>query len=372
MTEDFKGKAQLDRFIESLRADKKSGHTIKAYEKGVKLLLTKVDKEAAEITADDLEKCKFYMATEKGYNPNSMAQRITSWKVFFKFLGMNTAEKIKFPKKGKRLPEVLSEDEVKRILITAKKDPMAYAVISLLYYAGLRRSEITKLTLQDIDFEQQMLKIRSGKGNKDGNVFLTPEAVNILKEYLEYREKYVEVPKDKEGMLFVSRQKREITQNNEKVHDGMVEWFVKKYSAKAEIKKKVHPHMFRHSIATHMLNHGASLLHIQRHLRHSDINSTLIYVHLADGEAKKVCNATIPSLFDVKKKTEPIIKEQVLPTMKSNIQVLTNQKKLDLLEQRLLNGEIPADIYRELKEKYADKTHSENLHQKKADTSYIM
>jgi len=62
----------------------------------------------------------------------------------------------------------------------------------------------------------------------------------------------------------------------------------------------------------------------------------------------------------------------VLPTMKSNIQVLTNQKKLDLLEQRLLNGEIPADIYRELKEKYADKTHSENLHQKKADTSYIM
>jgi len=133
MTEDFKGKAQLDRFIESLRADKKSGHTIKAYEKGVKLLLTKVDKEAAEITADDLEKCKFYMATEKGYNPNSMAQRITSWKVFFKFLGMNTAEKIKFPKKGKRLPEVLSEDEVKRILITAKKDPMAYAVISLLY-----------------------------------------------------------------------------------------------------------------------------------------------------------------------------------------------------------------------------------------------
>lgn len=368
----MKGQKELDRFIESLRADKKSEHTIKAYDKNVTLLLTKIGKEPVETTADDLEKCKFYIATEKQFNPNSMAQCITSWKVFFKFLGIDTAEKIKFPRKGKRLPEVLSEDEVKQILITAKKDLMAYAVISLLYYAGLRRSEVTKLTLQDIDFEEQTLKVRNGKGNKDGKVFLTPEAVNILKEYLEYREKYVEVSKDKKDMLFVSRQKRERTQDNEKVHDGMVEWFVKKYSAKAGIKKKVHPHMFRHSIATHMLNHGASLLHIQRHLRHSDMNSTLIYVHLADEEAKKVCNATIPSLFDVNKKTEPIIKEQVLLTVKPNIQALTNQEKINLLEQRLLNGEMPTDIYRELKEKYVDKTQPETLHQKKADTSYIM
>jgi len=361
----LKGQAELDRFIESLRADKKSECTVAGYERGVRLLLTKVGKEPAEMTADDLEKCKFYMATEKGYSPNTMAQCITSWKVFFKFLGMDTAEKIIFPKKRKRLPEVLSEDEVKRILLVAKEDPMACAVIALLYYTGLRRNEVLNLDVQDIDLKEQIVNVRGGKGNKDGKVFLKKEAMDILKEYLKYREKYLEKPEKKNDRLFISRQ------GIKRTHHNMIVWIVKKHAIKAMIKKNVHPHMFRHSIATHMLNHGASLLHIQRHLRHSNVNSTLVYTHLADEEAKKVCNATIPSLFDVNKKAEPITEEQILPTVKSDIQALTKQEKLNLLEQRLLDGELPADIYRELKKKYTDETLKPSL-QKKDELSYIM
>lgn len=328
----MKGQQDLDRFVESLRADKKSENTIKNYKIWIEQMLQSVSKEPKDITKEDLNIYKHSMA--KNLYNTSMIAHIAAIKSFFEFLGLDTATKLKYPKRPEHLPVVLSENEIARILSKARDEsPMDYAIISSLYYGGLRISEVVNLNIEDIDFEKEAVKIRQGKGKKDGIVCFHKDAIKAIKAYLPYRT----TPLDKTTAFFVQSKRQRIGRD-------YVWRAVKKYAVKAGINKRVHPHVFRHSLATHMIENGAGLLEVKEQLRHKSISATVVYTHITKERIRRVYNNTVHSF----------IEERVAEA--KELQMLTLEQRLDTLETRFLKGEIPADIYRELKEKYIGNT----------------
>ena len=344
MTElDFKGKAELNRFIENLRADKKSEHTVYCYERFVIQMLKQINKEPKDITLDDLNNYKIYMSKDKHYSKESLITHIGCIKTFFKALDLNTTNKLKSPKKPKHLTEVLTEDEVKAILEKAKNtDPMDYALTSVMYYGGLRVSEVANLTLDNIDFNEGTIRINSGKGDKDGIIYIHSDALNAVNNYLPNRL----TPINGSKALFISRKRRGIS-------TGLINDKVKVYAVKSGITKRVYPHLFRHSLATHMLQNGADLTHVQRQLRHESITTTSKYVHLADRELKKAYSNFVPSLMQPKPVEAQPIPEKIQTLEKMQTQ---SNNLMQLLETRYIKGEIPTDIYRDLKSKYEQET----------------
>ena len=173
---------------------------------------------------------------------------------------------LKFPKK---LPVVLSKQEVKRLLKTPQLLKHRL-VLALLYGCGLRRFELANIKIQDIDFDRKMLHIREGKGRKDRYAPLGNHLARGLKTYMEAERPYV--------WLF-----------NGKTNDGRlqqftgagVRWVVKEAARKSGVKKHVTSHVLRHTYATHLLEMGLDIMTLKDLLGHSDINTTLVYLHIA-------------------------------------------------------------------------------------------
>lgn len=174
--------------------------------------------------------------------------------------------KLKFPKK---LPVVLSKQEVKRLLKTPQLLKHRL-VLALLYGCGLRRFELLNIKLQDVDLDRKMLHIREGKGRKDRYVPIGHHLSRGLKMYLEAEHPYVWLfnGKDNTGQL-------------QQFSETGVQWVVKETARKSEIKKHVTSHVMRHTYATHLLEMGLDIMTLKDLLGHSDINSTLIYLHIA-------------------------------------------------------------------------------------------
>lgn len=350
----FKGKAELDRFIESLRVDKKSKHTVYCYERFVMQMLEWINKEPKDITLDDLNKYKTYLSNELNYKAGSLITHIASMKTFFRTLDLKTTDelkKLKSPKKPKHLVNTLTEDEVRKFLEKAKDtDPMDYAMISVMYYGGLRASEVANLRLEDIDFNEKTIRINSGKGDKDGIVRIHADTLNAINDYLPHRN----TPTDGSKTLFIGKKSRHITKN-------LLEKRTKWYGAELEMKKRVYPHLFRHSLATHMIMNGADLIRVQEQLRHERLETTAKYVHLVKKELKKAYDTFVPSLMQPKPVEAQPIPEKI-QTPENNL--------IQLLETRYIKGEIPTDIYRDLKSKYEQETKPQNneIIEKQRDT----
>lgn len=237
-------------------------------------------KELAYIT---LRKYLIFL-TEKGLNKASICRKISTLKSFFKFLmkekyiKVNPAASMIYPKRDKKLPEFLTEEEVAVILDTAftAADQAAIrdrSIMELFYGAGIRISELTGLNVEDIDFFSSVVVIR-GKGKKERLVPLGSKAQNAVREYLEKEQR-------KEGPVFYSRKNRRIT-------DRAVRNIVKKYIKRVACLKKVSPHTFRHSFATHLLNRGADLRTVQELLGHASISTTQVYTHLTTDRLKSI------------------------------------------------------------------------------------
>ncbi|MDI6916577.1 MAG: tyrosine-type recombinase/integrase [Thermoplasmatales archaeon] len=346
----LKGQNELEKFLESLKADKRSKHTVYLYGGFLKQMLEYINKEPKDITLDDLNRYKMHMANELNYNANSLITHIAAIKTFFRTLDLNTANKLKEPKRPKLLPEPLTEDEIRKILIKAKNtNPMDYAILCSLYYLGCRKTELTNLNIDDIDFLKRTVRINKGKGNKDSIVSIHQDALEALKEYILHNRR---LTIDDSNAVFVSTHGRRISR-------ATVERTVKKYAAKAGITKRVYPHLFRHSLGTHMAQQGANAMYIQKQLAHENIATTMKYVHLADKDSQIAYDIYVHSLMKPKDETV------------QTAQQLTNEKKLELLETRFLNGEVPSDIYRQLKAKYEDKEKHQEPEKKENPLWYI-
>ena len=192
---------------------------------------------------------------------------------FHKFLHRKIMEDIKVPKKAKKLPTVLSQDEVKA-LINATKAKRNRLVVEFLYSTGTRVSECVKIKTVDLDIKQKIARISSGKGNKDRIVVLSNEWIKHWKKYSKHR-------KAKSEFVFSKK-------NGKQLSVDTVQRIVRKAAIKAGIERHVTPHTLRHSFGTHLLEAGENLRNIQELLGHSNLSTTQIYTHVSTEKLKKI------------------------------------------------------------------------------------
>lgn len=239
--------------------------------------------DVSNIRSVDSENIKAFISQEmeKGLSKRSQARLVSSLKAFFKFLvnesiiELDPCVLIDSPKIKPYLPEVLSQDEVVRIIesvdLSQPEGHRNRAILETLYSCGLRVSELVNLKYSDIFFDQEFLRI-IGKGNKQRLVPLGGPAADAIRIYLQTRS-LLPVKKGSEDNVFLNRRGGRITRE-------MVFLIVKKSAAEAGVDKIISPHTFRHSFATHLVENGADLRAVQEMLGHESILTTEIYTHI--------------------------------------------------------------------------------------------
>lgn len=227
-----------------------------------------------------------YLNTLNEYNPKTLSRNITSINNLYIFLlqnkkiSTNPCEFIDRPKQIKKLPSVLSIEEVDNLLdisLNTKYDYRNKAMLEILYGCGLRINELINLTTRDIDFENSIVRC-IGKGSKERIVPINDYIIYYLNEYLILRSSFFK--KNRNDYLFLNNH------GNKMTRQGFLKNLNKILDEK-NIKKKVTPHTLRHSFATHMLSGGADLRSIQSLLGHSDISTTKIYTHISHEKVKE-------------------------------------------------------------------------------------
>lgn len=215
------------------------------------------------------------------FSVKSISRYISSFRTFFKFLESedhiknNPAENLEAPKSARALPEVLTIDEINKILdavnLSEKAGLRDRAMLETMYASGLRVSELTNLEINNIDFESGFLRV-FGKGSKERIVPIGKSALSFIEEYMKLTRDKIKNVKSL-NYVFLNLRGGKLSR--------MGVWnIVDTYCKKAGIKKEVHPHTFRHSFATHLLEGGADIRIIQEMLGHSDISTTQIYTHI--------------------------------------------------------------------------------------------
>lgn len=222
---------------------------------------------------------------EKNYKARSNQRMLSCLRTFIKYCHIehlrsdNPLVAISSPKQEETLPEYLTENEVQSLLDAPNtSDPMELrdkAMIELMYASGLRVSELINLTLNDISMEENIIRV-IGKGNKERLVPFADVTGKWLNEYLTKVRNMIQDPSE---YLFLSKKKGAMTRQ--------AFWYrIKEYALRIGINKNIHPHTLRHSFATHLLNHGATIFDVQLMLGHACVDTTQIYTHIANQKLK--------------------------------------------------------------------------------------
>ena len=254
-----------------LKISKSSPHTIKNYMRANKEFLGFIKKTPETITESDVKK---YLAEISERSAMSLIVFLSAIKYSFQnILKTDPTAGIRRPKREKRLPTVLTKDEVK-ILLKSFENKKSKLMISLIYACGFRVSELVNLRISDLDFEDETGHVHQGKGKKD-RIFNIPK---FLRKSLEKRAKM----QAEQGQEYL------FTGPNGKLTDRNIQKIIKKAAVRAGIKKDVHPHTLRHSFATHLLENDVDIRKIQELLGHADLSTTQIYTHISTEELKKI------------------------------------------------------------------------------------
>ena len=273
------------RFLGHLTLEKgMSANTAQAYSDDVDKLVRYFADAGVGIehaTTDDLER---FVCTlqDVGIQPRSQARIISGVKGFYKFLRMegymdnDPTELLLTPKIGRHLPEVLTVEEIDRMIdcidMSKAEGQRNRAIIETLYGCGLRVSELVTLQLSQLFIEEGYVVIQ-GKGNKQRLVPISPVAIEQITLYLEQTRSHQVAKRGSEDILFLNRRGAMLTRQ-------MIFHIVKQLCEMAGIRKVISPHTLRHSFATHLLEGGANLRSIQQMLGHESITTTEIYVHI--------------------------------------------------------------------------------------------
>ncbi|MHB1334689.1 MAG: site-specific tyrosine recombinase XerD [Candidatus Humimicrobiaceae bacterium] len=220
----------------------------------------------------------------KTYGESSISRMLSSLRTFYKFLlreniiNKNPFAEVKNPRKPQNSIEILNESEVKNFLerlpYSTKLEMRDKAMFELLYSSGLRVSELVNLKLNDIDYEENLIRC-IGKGNKERIVPIGETSIHYLKTYIKTARFYMQNKKSNKsiGFCFLNKNGTKLTRQ------GF--WkILKKYEKEFNLNKRIYPHLFRHSYATHMLERGADLRVVQELLGHSSISTTEIYTNI--------------------------------------------------------------------------------------------
>ncbi|MDO8563956.1 MAG: tyrosine-type recombinase/integrase [Nanoarchaeota archaeon] len=243
--------------------------TVRNYSFFVDKFITHSGKKAEEVNEDDV---KAYLGSLfESKSKNTIMLAAAALKFFFKEILKKSFENVRVPKKEKRLPEVLTKQEVVK-LIDSADNLKSKLIISMLYSSGLRVSEVVNLKVSDVDFQNNLGWVRKGKGSKDRMFNLSKNLNDDIQKYLAGREnKYI-----------FSKEEPLTTRNIQKIIFNL--------RGKAGINKKLTPHTLRHSFATHLLEEGTDIRVIQSLLGHSNLNTTQVYAHVSSDMIKKVKN----------------------------------------------------------------------------------
>ncbi|RLD25115.1 MAG: site-specific tyrosine recombinase XerD [Bacteroidetes bacterium] len=225
-----------------------------------------------------------------GLSTHSQARIISGIKAFYKYLMIEKRVAndptllIDAPRLGRKLPDTLDLFEIDKLLAAIDhsklEGPRNRAIIEVLYSSGLRVSELTNLKLSNLFLETGFLRV-VGKGNKERLVPIGSEAIKYLNIYLKEVRSHQKIKKGEEDIVFLNR-------NGSRLSRVMIFTLIKNITIRAGIKKKVSPHTFRHSFATHLIEGGADLRAVQEMLGHESITTTEIYTHLDKSYLKQI------------------------------------------------------------------------------------
>ena len=275
----------INLFCTYLLIDKNySSNTINSYRTDLENFYKFIKKDIADIDVNDIKSYLKYLK-DSNHSERSIARNVSSLKSFYKFLIINShinknpMENILTLKLSKKLPNVLSVEEVEKMLDIKPVDNYSIrnkAMLELMYASGLRVSELINLKTYDIDTIDNIVRTM-GKGRKERIIPIGEYANEALINYLKIR--YTFLKKEVNDYLFLNNHGKQMTRQ------GFFK-IIKKIAKDNNIQKEISPHTLRHSFATHMINNGADLRTIQELLGHSDIATTQIYTHISSKQVK--------------------------------------------------------------------------------------
>jgi integrase/recombinase XerD len=259
--------------LEELERRNYSQETVRAYVAAVKDFARYFRRRPDRLGPDHIRQYQAYLFRERKLTANSVTQRLGALRFFYiKTLKQSwSVELTPYPKKVLRLPSILSREEVNS-LIEAAPTPFQRTLLMALYATGLRRAELARLKIADIDSSRSVIHVQGGKGRKDRDVMLSQSLLEALREHWRSLRRKPAI------WLFPGNR----WHTADHPITTKVIWLACKEAAeRAGIRKEVHPHTLRHCFATHLLEDGADLRTIQILLGHRDLEETTIYLHLS-------------------------------------------------------------------------------------------
>lgn len=286
----------IDSFSEYLNEKNSSKNTRESYLRDIKFYLEFLEETGIAANRADERTIELFVERLRNLERTSttISRNLASVRSFYKFLiykgevDKNPAKSVKLEKSEKKLPQVLTGEEIELLLsqpdVTEPKGCRDKAMLELLYATGIRVSELINLNIKDINLRSGVLFCESSKGIRSIPVY--PSAVVAVSDYI-YRMRGMIAGPSSGTALFVNLNGGRLTRQ------GF--WkIVKGYTVQAGITKEITPHTLRHSFALHLLENGASVKDIQTMMGHADISSTQVYVQLLDGHVKQVYNNCHP------------------------------------------------------------------------------
>jgi integrase/recombinase XerD len=276
-----------------------SKNTIDSYTKDLEKLCLFLDVNAINSSPIAIESAvikQFIYDIAKKVNPRSQARIISGLRSFFDYLvfegsrNTNPTDLLETPKIGLKLPDTLSPDEIDTLIsaidLSHPQGERNRTILETMYSCGLRVSETITLKISDLFFEEGFIRVL-GKGNKERYVPIHIEAQKYILRYKRELRSQIQSKKGSEDTLFLNRRGKGLTRQ-------MVFIILKDLAIKIDLKKKISPHTFRHSFATHLLQNGADLRTIQQMLGHESITTTEVYVHVDKTYLKEVVETFHP------------------------------------------------------------------------------
>jgi integrase/recombinase XerC len=285
--------AYLKGYLAHLATERRlSPHTCEGYARDVRSLLALAGDTPLEKLA--IHNIRRFVARlhGQGLDGRSLARRLSAWRGFYNYLARdhgfksNPCAGVRAPRSAKRLPDALSPEEAARLLEMPGDGPLALrdrAMFELLYSSGLRLAELTGLTPQDLDFREGTVRV-TGKGSKTRVVPLGSHAARALRAWLAAR---AALAKPEEAALFLNR-------SGTRLGPRAVQERLRAWALRQGLAARVHPHMLRHSFASHVLQSSGDLRAVQEMLGHSSISTTQLYTHLDFQHLAKVYDAAHP------------------------------------------------------------------------------
>lgn len=280
----------LQEYVEYLRFVRRaSENTVNAYRTDVIQFLQFLREKNLSLSSFGVKEAEDYLKQlsknrDKPAGISTLARKISSLRNFFDYLVLrnyvsnNPWVRVKSPRLRKRTPDFLTKEEIGMMLKASEQNGRDHLILCLLYYCGLRVSELCNLRVSDVSFSPAFVRILMGKGRKDRIVPLNNSLSNKLRHYI------AESGRQSEQFLFGGE---------DRMHPSTVFRIVRKYASLCNIKKRVHPHTLRHSFATHLLQRRVNVRVVQELLGHANLSTTSTYLHLLDEEKFAAVNALI-------------------------------------------------------------------------------